>query len=68
MVDRISDESESVHLPGRLSFLFCSLKGRSHFHVSTRVHASIDAYIYLHYSTVALVPPMSTMYVWRGIT
>jgi len=21
-----------------------------------------------HYSTVALVPPMSTMYVWRGIT
>jgi len=21
-----------------------------------------------HYSTVALVPPMSTMYIWRGIT
>jgi len=25
------------------------------------------SYIYI-YSTVALVPPMSTMYVWRGIT
>ena len=27
--------------------------------------------LYIHkttYSTVALVPPMSTMYVWRGIT
>ena len=25
-------------------------------------------YAYFNYSTVALVPPMSTMYVWRGIT
>ena len=63
-VDLVTDTN--VAQPGRWSFNVTSKQQSSGIFSLHQNHTTAARTIC--YSTVALVPPMSTMYVWRGIT